>query len=571
VSEPPRNHSADTITRDVMEYDVVIVGAGPAGLACAIRLRQLDATRRICVLEKGATVGAHLLSGALLDPAPLDALLPDWRATPPPICEPVRRTDFRWLSAQRSLPLPTPPQQHGRGTFIASIDQLMAQLAQRAETSGIDVFPGFAVAGPCFDAAGTVTGVILSDMGRQRDGTPKAGFMPGAEVRAPVTVVAEGCRGSLAKQLIARFQLDAGRSAPTYGLGFKELWQLPSGRSEPGRVLHTVGWPLQGRTYGGGFVYHLPRDQLYVGYFVGLDYRDPLLAPFEVFQQFKHHPSIRTLLTGGEPVGYGARTVSTGGWQSLPRLEMPGALLIGDAAGTLDVARLKGIDQAMRCGMLAAEHLHGHGGPAGFDAVFRASAAARALWRVRNIKPGFKRGLWPGLANAALETLLRGHSPWTLRADAAHSAPDFSMLERLAAAPPSTPPLPPGAASPPRPPQPVAQAVAPVSMPRSLPPRERTAAVFLANTRHDEDQPVHLHVLDPRICSGRCIVEYANPCTRFCPAAVYEMVRGADGTARLQINAANCVHCKACDIKDPYGIIDWTVPEGGSGPNYQNL
>ncbi len=553
MSDPAPTHSPDAPARDVMDYDVVIVGAGPAGLACAMRLRQLDPARSVCVLEKGASVGAHLLSGALLDPGPLDELLPEWRSTPPPICLPVRRTEFRWLSARRSVPLPTPPQQHGAGTFIVSIDQLAAQLAQRAEALGVDVFPGFAVAEATFDAGGRVSGVLLSDMGRRRDGTPKASFTPGAQVRAAVTVVAEGCRGSLAKQLITRFGLANGRAAPTYGLGFKELWQLPAGRTRPGLVQHTVGWPLDPRTYGGGFVYHLPRDQLCVGYFVGLDYRDPRLEPFEVFQQYKHHPLIEPLLAGGEPLAYGARAVATGGWQALPRLEMPGALLIGDAAGTLNVARLKGIDQAMRCGMLAAEHLHRHAGPVGFDAAFRASAPARALWRVRNVKPGFKRGLWPGLFNAALETVLRGYSPWTLRADAAHSTPDFRTLEPLSAsAPASAPPARRWAA-------------------RTLPPRDRTAAVFLAATSHEEDQPVHLRILDPSVCLERCTREFGNPCTRFCPAAVYEMVTEAAGQRRLQINAANCVHCKACDIKDPYEIIDWTVPEGGSGPNYQNL
>jgi electron-transferring-flavoprotein dehydrogenase len=304
-------------------------------------------------------------------------------------------------------------------------------------------------------------------------------------------------------------------------------------------------------TYGGGLLYHLERDQLYIGYIVGLDYRDPKLAPFEVFQQFKHHPSIRPLLEGGEPIAYGARAIATGGWQALPRLEMPGAVLIGDAAGTLNVARLKGIDQAMRGGMLAAEHLHRHGSPAGFDAAWRASEAARELWRVRNIKPGFKHGLLRGLANAALETVLRGHSPWTLSSTA-----DFARLQRLpaAAAVPST----------------RTAERARGWMTRSLPPRDRTAAVYLAATRHEEDQPVHLKVRDTRICIERCSVEYGNPCTRFCPAAVYEIVQDAAG-ARLQINAANCVHCKACDIKDPYQIIDWTVPEGGAGPNYQNL
>lgn len=532
------------LARDIMEYDVVVVGAGPAGLACALRLKQLNGEQRICVLEKGAAVGSQLLSGALLDPAPLDELLPDWRAQPPEICVPVTHTEFRLLSARRAWWLPLPPQQRNAGYFIVSIDQLMVQLSQRAEALGIDVFAGYAASEPLIGSDGAVAGVLLGDMGRRRDGTPKPSFTPGAELRAPLTVIAEGCRGSLAKQLIARYQL--ARQPSTYGLGFKELWQLPAGRVQPGRVLHSVGWPLDTRTYGGGFVYHLPHDQLYVGYIVGLDYRDPRLAPFELFQQFKHHPQIRALLTGGEPLGYGARALATGGWQAQPRLDMPGAVLIGDAAGTLNVARLKGIDQAMRCGMLAAEHAHRTRCTRGFDALWRASAAGRSLWRVRNIKPGFKRGLWWGLANAAWETVLRGHSPWTLRTRA-----DFAMLEPLPARPAPAP-------------------VAPVPE-RSLPPRDRTAAVYLAATHHDEDQPVHLHVLDPRICIERCTTEYANPCQRFCPAAVYEMVSDSAGAPRLQINAANCVHCKACDIKDPYEIINWTVPEGGAGPNYQNL
>ncbi|HEY7930161.1 MAG TPA: NAD(P)/FAD-dependent oxidoreductase, partial [Steroidobacteraceae bacterium] len=355
------------IERDVMNYDVIVVGAGPAGLACAIRLRQLDPSRSVCVLEKGASVGAHLLSGALLDPGPLDALLPDWRATAPAICTPVTVTQFRFLSQRGALPLPTPPQQHGRGTLIVSIDQLMAQLAQRAEGLGVDVFAGFAVREAVLDGTGAVAGVRLSDMGRARDGTQKPGFMPGADILAPSTVVAEGCRGSLTGQLVAQFRLASAASAPTYGLGFKELWQLPAGRAQSGRVLHTVGWPLDAGSYGGGFVYHLPGDRVYVGYFVGLDYRDPRLAPFELFQRFKQHPVIAPLLAGGQPLAYGARCVSTGGWQGLPRLEMPGAMLIGDAAGMLNVARLKGIDQAMASGVLAAEHLHERGSVQGFD------------------------------------------------------------------------------------------------------------------------------------------------------------------------------------------------------------
>jgi electron-transferring-flavoprotein dehydrogenase len=528
--------------RDSLHYDVVIVGAGPAGLACALRLKALQPERSVCVLEKGATVGAHLLSGAVIDPAPLDALLPDWRATPPAIAVPVQRDEFRLLTAGGSLVLPVPPQQRNHGHFIVSLGQLMALLATRAEAAGVDVFPGFAVSHALEDAQGAVCGVVLGDMGRRRDGSEKPGFTPGAEVRAPVTVVAEGARGSLAKQLMARYALGEGHAAQTFALGFKELWQLPPGRSSPGLVQHCVGWPLDAGTYGGGFVYHLPQDRLYVGFVIGLDYRDPALDLYDVFQRFKGHPWIAPMLAQGTPQGYGARAIAAGGWQSLPRLEMPGALLVGDAAGTLNVARLKGVHQAMRCGMLAAEHLAQHGDASGFDARWRASSGHHELWRVRNIKPGFKRGLWLGLGNGILETLTQGHSPWTLT----HGAQPWA-LQRLAARGG-------GADASPLP-----------------PPRDRSASVYLAGTTHEEDQPVHLKIRDPALCAGRCAREFGNPCTRFCPAGVYEMVADATAGARLQINAANCVHCKACDIKDPYQIIDWTVPEGGSGPNYQEL
>ncbi len=529
--------------RDIMNYDIAIVGAGPAGLACALRLRQLDPQRSVCVIEKAASLGAHSLSGAVLDPVALDALLPDWRAAPPPGCVAVQRDEFRLLTAGLSLRLPTPPQQRNHGNFIVSLAQLVPWLGAHAEAAGVDIFTGFAANELLFSEDGAVSGVRLGDMGRLRDGSEGPNFAPGAEIHAPLTVLAEGCRGSLSKQLIARFRLDADRSAPTFGLGFKELWQLPSGRGRPGLVQHTVGWPLRTDTYGGGFIYHLEQDRVYLGLVVGLDYRDPRFQPFEAFQQFKHHPSIRALLEGGEPLAYGARTIAAGGAQALPRMEMPGALLIGDAAGTLDVARIKGIHQAMRCGALAGEHLGAQPSGAGFDALWRASVGGRALHAVRNIKPGFKHGLWFGLANGLLETILRGHTPWTLQ----HVANDLTMrrLDESVALPP--PP------------------------PRTLAPRDRTAAVFLASTSHDEHQPVHLHVADTSICSDQCAREYDNPCTRFCPAAVYEMVSGADGVRRLQINAANCVHCKACDIKDPYRLITWTTPEGGAGPNYQQL
>jgi len=527
-----------------MEYDVAIVGAGPGGLACAIRLKQLKPDLTVCLLEKGASVGAHALSGAVMEPAPLDALAPEWRSSPPAICVPAKRDEFRLLTRARSFPLPVPPQLHNRGNFIVSLGLLVAWLARKAEALGVDVFPGFAAAAPLYDAGERVCGVRLGDMGLEKNGEPGPHFQPGADVHARTTVVAEGARGSLAKQLIRRFALEERACPQTYALGLKELWQLPEGRAEPGLIQHTFGWPLDSRTYGGSFIYHLDAERVYVGFVVGLDYEDPRLAPFEAFQQFKHHPSVKPLLEGGEIISAGARTIAAGGWQSIPRLEMPGAVLIGDAGGGVNVPKIKGIHQAIRSGMLAAEQLAETGSPEGFDARWRASAGGQELRAVRNFKPGFKRGLAFGLANSALEVVARGHTPWTLR----NRVPDYARLEYLS-----------DGESPER-----------GWVERTLPPRDRLASVFFAATTHDERQPAHLKILDPSICVERCTREFGNPCERFCPAAVYEMVEDAGGR-RLQVNAANCVHCKACDIKDPYEIIDWTPPEGGSGPNYQSL
>jgi electron-transferring-flavoprotein dehydrogenase len=529
--------------RDVMEYDVLVVGAGPAGLACAIRLKELQAGLNVCVLEKASAVGAHALSGAVLEPGPLDALLPGWRADPPAICVPATRDEFRLLTHSGSVRLPVPPQQRNHGNFIVSLGLLTPKLAARAEALGVDVFAGFAGAEMLLTPDGAVAGVRVGDMGLAKDGSPGPEFAPGPEIRARTTVLAEGCRGSLTKTLIARFALDAGRNPQTFALGFKELWQLPEGRVEPGLVQHSLGWPLDAATYGGSFIYHLDQSRVYVGFVVGLDYRDPQLQPFEVFQQFKHHPSVRPLLEGGEVQAAGARTIAAGGWQSQPRADMPGALLVGDAAGTLNFPKIKGIHQALRSGMLAAQHLVETGATAGFDERWRASEGGQELRAVRNIKPGFKRGLWWGLANGLLETATGGRTPWTL-ANTSNTA--LGRIDRYD--------------SPDR-----------GWVPRTLPPRDRTASVFLASTTHDEAQPVHLHVADTSICSSRCATEFGNPCTRFCPAQVYEMIDDGAGGKRLQINAANCVHCKACDIKDPYGIITWTTPEGGSGPNYGQL
>jgi electron-transferring-flavoprotein dehydrogenase len=526
-----------------MEYDVVIVGAGPAGLATAIRLKQLKPDLPVCVLEKASAIGAHMLSGCVMEPAALDALLPEWRKSPPGICVPAKRDEFWFLTRKSAIRLPNPPQMHNRGNFIVSLGLLVPWMSQQAEALGVDVFPGFAAAEALIDD-GRITGVRLGDMGLGKDGKPGANYAPGADIRAGTTILAEGCRGSITKKVVTQLELDAGCSSQTYGLGFKELWQLPPGRAEPGLIQHSIGWPVDSHTYGGSFLYHLDQDRVYVGYVVGLDYQDPRFAPFEAFQQFKHHPRLRRLLQGGELLSYGARTIAAGGWQSLPRMDAPGLMLVGDAAGTLNVPKIKGVHQAIRCGVLAAEHLAEHGKTEGFDASWRASEGGRELKRVRNFKPGFHRGLWFGLANAAFETVIGGRSPWTLSHTenhlALHRLDDSASTDRHWSE-------------------------------RDLPPRDRVSAVFLAGNVHEESQPVHLKVADTSICATRCISEFGNPCERFCPAGVYEMVDDGKGGRQLQINAANCVHCKACDIKDPYGIITWTTPEGGSGPNYQNL
>lgn len=532
-----------SIERDVMEYDVVVVGAGPAGLATAIRLKQLQPELSLCVLEKGAEVGSHLLSGCVMEPGPLDALLPDWRAAQLSIKVLAARDEFLLLNRTGHTRLPTPPQMKNHGNFIISLGALGRWLAEQAESLGVEVFAGFPAAAPLIEN-NRVIGVRCGDMGLQADGSPGPAFAPGVDIHAKTTVLAEGCRGSVSKQLIQHFQLDRDCDPQTYGLGFKELWQLPAGRGEPGLIQHTLGWPLDSKTYGGSFLYHLDDDRVYIGFVVGLDYTHPDFQPFEAFQQFKHHPSIKPLLDGGEIISAGARTLVEGGWQSLPKLEMPGALLVGDAGGMLNVPKIKGVHQAIRSGVLAAEHLAATSAAEGFDARYRASSGARELKRVRNMRPGFQRGLWPGLLNAALETVTFGLLPWTLRNHA-----DFSALETRAAAGEN--------------PQP--------REPRDLPPRDRLASVHYASTAHDETQPAHLKVPDTHICATRCMEEYGNPCTRFCPAGVYEMVDDGAGGKKLHINAANCVHCKACDIKDPYENIIWTVPEGGSGPNYQNL
>ena len=546
--------------RDVMEYDVVTVGAGPAGLAFAIRLKQLNPDIRVCIIEKASTVGAQILSGAVIEPQPLNELLPEWGKNPPPICVPVNQDEFWFLRDPHSgIKSPVvPPQMHNHGNFIVSLGALCAWLAPQAEALGVEIYPGFAASEPLFDEAGAVCGVRIGDMGVAKDGSHKPSYTQGIDIKAPLTVLAEGCRGHLSKQLIAKYRLDADCDPQTYGIGMKELWSVPEGRSQPGKVVHTLGWPLDPSIYGGSFLYHLDQNRIAIGFVAGLDYKDPLFSPFEAFQQLKNHATIKPLLEGGSIISAGARALIEGGWQSLPKLEMPGAMLIGDAAGLMNVPKIKGTHQAIRSGMLAAAHVAAHGTvAAGWDAALRASPVAAELRKVRNIRPGFNKGLWLGLANAGWETVTGGLSPWTLKNHA-----DWSSLETIGT---DEAPGRDGAAE--------DQFRKRNWVERTLPPRDRLAEVYFAATEHDEDQPVHLKVADTNICVTRCAEEYQNPCTRFCPAAVYEIVDDAAAATgkRLQINAANCVHCKTCDIKDPYQIINWVTPEGGSGPNYQNL
>lgn len=532
--------------REIMDYDVIIVGAGPAGLACAIRLKQLKQDLMVAVIEKSAEIGAHILSGAVIEPGALDELLPGWLDNPPPICIPVERDEIAFLTATSRHRIPTPPQQKNHGNFVVSLGALCAWMAPQAEALGVDIFPGYAAADIHYAEDGSVGGVIIGDMGVNREGQPKDTYMQGIEIHAPLTVMAEGCRGHLSKQLITKFNLDADSDPQAYGVGIKELWQVAPGKCKPGLVQHSLGWPLDRSTYGGSFIYHMDKDRVAVGFVCALDYSDPEFSPFEAFQQFKHHPSVKPLFEGGEILSGGARTIIEGGAQSLPRVEMPGALLIGDAAGLLNLPKIKGTHQAISSGTLAANHIAEKSNGEGFDTALRASPIYKELHKVRNIRPGFNKGMWRGLITAGIETVTAGKLPRTL-----HNHDDFSSLTKIKDL----------------------ETVERNWVERDLAPRDRLASVYFAGTDHDEDQPVHLQILEPEVCMTRCTEEYNNPCTRFCPANVYEVVEDETTAAgkRLQINAANCVHCKTCDIKDPYQIINWVTPEGGAGPNYLNL
>ena len=541
--------------RESMEFDVVIVGAGPAGLAAAVRLRQLSAEHgreiAVCVVEKGSEVGAHILSGAVLDPRALDELIPDWKDRGAPLNTPARDDRLLLLTERRAIRLPTPPQMRNRGTYIISLGALCRWLGAQAEALGTEIYAGFAAAEVLYDGDGAVMGIATGDMGLGRDGRPTANHQPGVELRAKYTLFAEGCRGSLSKTLIERFTLDDGADPQTYGIGIKELWEVDPARHQPGLVIHTVGWPLDGRTYGGSFVYHLEDNQVAVGFIVGLDYENPYLSPFDEMQRFKTHPAMRPLFEGGRRLAYGARALNEGGFQSMPKLTFPGGALIGAAAGFMNVPRIKGSHTAMKSGMAAAEAAFaavgagaGDAGLAAYPEALEKSWVRDELYRARNIRPSFQWGLWGGLAYSAVDTyLLRGRAPWTL-----HHREDHTALKKAGASAKITYPRPDGEIT-----------------------FDKLSSVYLSNTNHEENQPCHLTLKDSETPVQVNLALYDGPEQRFCPAGVYEFLAGEDGASRLQINAANCIHCKVCDIKDPTQNSTWGAHEGGGGPNYPNM
>jgi electron-transferring-flavoprotein dehydrogenase len=548
---------AELPAREAMEFDVVIVGAGPAGLAAAIRLKQIKPEISVVVVEKGSEVGAHILSGAVIDPVGLDRLLPDWRNEDSPIKTKVSADRFYWLSASGGLRLPNflmPPLMGNHGNYIVSLGEVCRWLAAKAEAAGVEIYPGFAAAEILYDGKGAVAGIATGDMGIGKDGRPKENFTRGMELRAKYTLLAEGARGNLSKMLMQHFALGAEREPQKFGLGLKELWQVAPEKHQPGLVQHSFGWPLDGSTGGGSFLYHYGDNLVSVGFVVHLNYENPYLSPFEEFQRFKTHPLVRDTFAGGKRLSYGARALTEGGYQSVPKLSFPGGALVGCAAGFMNVPRIKGSHNAILSGVLAAEHVaqaladgRSNDELSGYEEAWRSSEIGRDLWKVRNAKP-----LWSKFGTL-LGIALGGLDMWTntlgfsLFGTLGHGKPDYASLKPASESQPISYPKPDGTLT-----------------------FDRLSSVFLSNTNHEEGQPPHLIVRDAALQKSSEHDVYGGPSARYCPAGVYEWVEEG-GALRYVINAQNCVHCKTCDIKDPNQNIVWVPPEGGGGPNYPNM